>query len=226
MEKFTVEQATKFGKAGEYLACAELLLKGYNAFIVSEPTSPYDIILQIGDRLLKIQVKTTIKPRIHQSSVNGRKVLCTIPSYGFNLSAHGTARKTFYESHQVDLFALVALDTKSVAYIPYSKRTGTICFRVPSMKGRYWNEKWMKIVPQIKAFKEEGLSYREIGEQIGINLDNAWRYLNRPPRGKKGGFYFDEFSLERCLSFIENNPKLKESNLVELYLNTRNTDVA
>ena len=50
------------GKAGEYLVCADLILKGFVAF-PSEQGLPYDVLLDTGKRLLKVQVKTTIGAR-------------------------------------------------------------------------------------------------------------------------------------------------------------------
>ena len=48
----------QIGKAGEYLVCADLILKGYIAFL-SEQGLPYDVLLDNGNKLVKIQVKTT-----------------------------------------------------------------------------------------------------------------------------------------------------------------------
>ena len=52
----------QIGKAGEYLVCADLIMKGFIAF-PSEQGLPYDVLLDTGEKLLKVQVKTTEKPR-------------------------------------------------------------------------------------------------------------------------------------------------------------------
>ena len=49
------------GKVGEYLVCADLILKGYVAF-PSEQGLPFDVVLSANNRLYKIQVKTTRQP--------------------------------------------------------------------------------------------------------------------------------------------------------------------
>lgn len=46
------------GKAGEYLVCADLILKGFVAY-PSEQGLPYDVVLDCGGKLLKVQVKAT-----------------------------------------------------------------------------------------------------------------------------------------------------------------------
>ena len=51
------------GKAGEYLVCADLILKGFVAF-PSEQGLPYDVLLDTGEKIIRIQVKTTSGPRI------------------------------------------------------------------------------------------------------------------------------------------------------------------
>src|SRR5574343_558670 len=48
----------QIGKAGEYLVCADLILKGHIAY-PSEQGLPYDVVLDANGRLLKVQVKTT-----------------------------------------------------------------------------------------------------------------------------------------------------------------------
>jgi hypothetical protein len=45
----------QIGKAGEYLVCADLILKGFVSF-PSEQGLPYDVLLDTGEKLLKIQV--------------------------------------------------------------------------------------------------------------------------------------------------------------------------
>ena len=48
----------QIGKAGEYLVCADLILKGFVAY-PSEQGLPYDVVLDIDGKLYKVQVKTT-----------------------------------------------------------------------------------------------------------------------------------------------------------------------
>ena len=53
----------QIGKAGEYLACADLIMKGLVAF-PSEQGLPYDVLVDTGKRLLRVQVKSTTAPRV------------------------------------------------------------------------------------------------------------------------------------------------------------------
>ena len=66
------------GKAGEYLVCADLIIKGFVAF-PSEQGLPYDVLLDTGEKLLKVQVKTTEKPRLVQQRDN------PLPAYIFSI---------------------------------------------------------------------------------------------------------------------------------------------
>src|SRR5690554_7519452 len=68
----------QIGKAGEYLVCADLIMKGFIAF-PSEQGLPYDILLDTGEKLLKVQVKTTEKARSVQQRKN------PIPAYIFSI---------------------------------------------------------------------------------------------------------------------------------------------
>lgn len=90
----------QIGKAGEYLVCADLIMKGFIAF-PSEQGLPYDVLLDTGKKLLKVQVKTTEKARSVQQRKN------PIPAYIFSIKRAGKNGKTRYEEKEIDLFALV-----------------------------------------------------------------------------------------------------------------------
>ncbi|MFA6570750.1 MAG: group I intron-associated PD-(D/E)XK endonuclease, partial [Bacteroidota bacterium] len=95
----------QIGKAGEYLVCADLILKGFIAF-PSEQGLPYDVLLDTGEKLLKIQVKTTEKPRVLQQERKSK-----IPAYMFSIKRAGHDGKTRYNENEIDIFALVCLET-------------------------------------------------------------------------------------------------------------------
>jgi hypothetical protein len=186
------------GKAGEYIVCADLLLKGYNAFPI-EHNLPYDIVLNIGDKMYRVQVKTTRDARFVFKD-KGKT-----PSYCFSLSNKGYARKKKYTAEDVDFYALVALDTKEVGYYPFCERSGTLYFRCPKFKGKYWDEKWLEIAPKINDFKSQGLSTKEIAAKLDMNIAALYGYFHskrRPNWGAKG-LYFDELTLERCLDIVK-----------------------
>ena len=50
------------GAAGEHLVCADLLMQGYRAFLADQ-NCPYDVAVDVGDRLIRVQVKATRAPK-------------------------------------------------------------------------------------------------------------------------------------------------------------------
>ena len=50
------------GAAGEHLVCADLLMLGYRAFLADQ-NCPYDVAVDVGGRLIRIQVKSTRKAK-------------------------------------------------------------------------------------------------------------------------------------------------------------------
>lgn len=98
------------GKAGEYLVCADLILKGYIAF-PSEQGLPFDIVLLTNGRIYKVQVKTTRKPQAVPQRVKRTE------KYIFHIRRCGKGGRQSYAKGDVDIFAIVALDTKTIGYI-------------------------------------------------------------------------------------------------------------
>jgi hypothetical protein len=109
----------QIGKAGEYLVCADLILKGYVAY-PSEQGLPYDVVADLDDRLIKIQVKTTRSVR----PIPQRKKYT--PAYLFHITRCGKHGKKKYSDKDFDVMALVALDTRKIAYIKMSEARKTI----------------------------------------------------------------------------------------------------
>ena len=84
--------------------CVDLIVQGYRAYL-AEPSAPYDVVLDTGTRLLRVQVKTT----------SARS--CGNPFYKFEMRRRrGQGRRIGYGENDYDLIALVALDIKRVAY--------------------------------------------------------------------------------------------------------------
>lgn len=100
----------QIGKAGEYLVCADLILKGHIAY-PSEQGLPYDLICDYNGRLLKIQVKTTRGVRPIPQRVKHT------PAYLFHIKRCGKRGAKEYGEGDFDIMALVALDTRKIAYI-------------------------------------------------------------------------------------------------------------
>lgn len=119
--KNTIITDLQAGKAGEYLVCADLILKGYIAF-PSEQGLPFDVVLATSKRLYKIQVKTTRKPQLVPQRVNRSD------KYIFHVRRCGNGGRRSYESGDVDIFALVALDSREIAYIAKERARQTMFF--------------------------------------------------------------------------------------------------
>jgi len=98
------------GVAGEHLVCADLLLQGFNAFLTDQ-NCPYDVAVEVNSKLIKIQVKATRKER----AIPQRKFYT--PAYLFHIKRCGKGGKKLYTELDFDVMALVALDTKQIAYI-------------------------------------------------------------------------------------------------------------
>lgn len=189
----------QIGKAGEYLVCADLILNGYVAY-PSEQGLPYDIVLDCEDKLYKVQVKTTRKAK----EIPQRKT--SIPAYIFHIGLNGRkGRNKVYQEKDVDLFALVSLETKTIAYVPFFDCKTTMNFRVPKFKGLYHDEQGYKLKKEVLDLKDKGFSCSEISEKTGLKLSNVYKYssVSIEQKGTNSGVYFNEFTLKKALCSIK-----------------------
>jgi len=122
----------QIGKAGEYLVCADLIMKGYVAF-PSEQGLSFDVVL-VADKLYKIQVKTTRQPQPVPQRKN------RTDKYLFHVRRCGKGGRQSYQVGDVDIFALVALDTKTIAYIKAEQVKQTMFF-LPENGGKVADRK-------------------------------------------------------------------------------------
>ena len=160
----------QIGKAGEYIVCADLILKGFVSF-PSEQGLCYDVLLDTGIKISRIQVKTTQEPReIPQRNVR------TL-AYIFNLKRHGKLNRAKYSENSVDYFALVCLDTMQVGYIKAADGLQSMNFRVDSLRGSYYDEKgvidYNKCIELHKSIKNKS----EIARQLDLDVAAVHRYL-------------------------------------------------
>lgn len=105
------------GVTGEYLVAADLCKRGYFAFL-SAAGMRYDLVVDVGGTLLRVQVKSCLQ----QTMQPGHRT----PTYLFNISRgyrDGAPRKQL-AAGEADLYALVAIDTGEVAYLPAAKAIG------------------------------------------------------------------------------------------------------
>lgn len=116
------------GTAAEHLVCADLLLAGWRAFLADQNCA-YDVAVDVGGRLVRVQVKSTRTQRsIPQRAEH-------IPAYMWHVRRAGKAGKRTYEANAFDLLALVALDIRRIAYLPPSEHKQTIHIRPDGAPG-------------------------------------------------------------------------------------------
>jgi hypothetical protein len=152
----------QIGKAGEYLVCADLIMKGFVAF-PSEQGLPYDVLMDNGIRLLRIQVKTTTEPRIIPQRAKESQ------AYIFNVKRHGKNNSQRYDDNEVDVFALVCLDTRKVGYLHNDDMPETLNLRVDNLRGTYYDEKGIKNYNIISSLKET-MTQTAIGKRLSLDI--------------------------------------------------------
>lgn len=151
----------QIGKAGEYLVCADLILKGFVAFL-SEQGLPYDVLLDIGDRIYKVQVKTTSDVRVVPQRKTESKM------YIFNIKKHGKNNLKRYTANDVDLYALVCLKTRQVGYLLPKDMPETINIRADELRGTHYDEKGLQDYQHAMLLKDQGLNQTQISNRINI----------------------------------------------------------
>jgi len=125
----------RIGKIGEHLCAAALLRMGLNADIVNQ--DGFDILVYIGDRLIKVQVKSTLEPRVINSERDGiyYSFLCT----------RNSKKKTLTKK-DTDIICFVAIDLKLCYFMPIedlkgmSKRLKPDFFDQPDIEDKSWDE--------------------------------------------------------------------------------------
>jgi len=159
------------GKAGEYLVCADLILMGYVAF-PSEQGLPYDVLLDNGQKILRVQVKTTEKPRV----VPQRNKLSEC--YMFNVKRHGNSKNIRnYNDNEVDIFALVCLDTRHIGYLKNEEMPCSLNLRCDKLKGTYYDETGISLSKKVFDFKEEKITQTEIAKRLNTHVSVVNRML-------------------------------------------------
>ena len=180
------------GKAGEYLVCADLILQGHCAF-PSEQGLSFDLVASILGKLYRVQVKTTRQPKpIPQRTQQ-------IPAYIFNVKRMGKHGAKTYADGDVDLFALVALDHKTIGYFSPSQIKRTMSFRLREYASQYWGEKFDADKARVVALREAGQSMNKIAKDTGLDKAYVSR-LTRHESPEKTWRYLDEFTLEHALT--------------------------
>jgi len=181
----------QIGKAGEYLVCADLCMMGLIAY-PSEQGLPYDVIIDCEGKLLKCQVKTTLKPR--EIPQRNTKTM----AYIFNIKRNGKNNKNRYSKDDVDVFALVSLDTMTVGYLTNKEMPDTINIRVDSLRGTYHDEKgyqdYLRVIEEYKTEKNQSQIARDTG--IAVATVNKMVQRNYKPYISKAR-YFSDFKRQK-----------------------------
>lgn len=112
------------GIAAEHLVCADLLMGGWRAFMTDQ-NCPYDIAVEAGGRLIRVQVKATRQARPTPQRT------AQIPAYMWHVRRAGKGGKRVYGEDEFDLLALVALDIRKIAYLPPSRHRQTVHIKPP-----------------------------------------------------------------------------------------------
>lgn len=106
--------ALEIGKAAEHLVCADLILSGYRCFL-SDQGLPYDVVVDVAGRLIRVQVKASCFARNVNASGRSERM-----AYSFGVRAAGKGNRRRLSNDACDLVALVALDIGVIAYLPIS----------------------------------------------------------------------------------------------------------
>jgi hypothetical protein len=103
----------EIGKAAEHIVVADIILSGYRAYLTDQGT-PYDIVLDDRGRLYRVQVKATreLRPVPQRAAFT--------PGYLFHVRRAGKGGRRSYSESEFDLMALVALDIRVIAYMPFA----------------------------------------------------------------------------------------------------------
>lgn len=177
----------QIGKAGEYLVCADLILKGFVAY-PSEQGLPYDVVLDINGKLYKVQVKTTTTYRVipRPNNYNDQK------AYIFNIKRKGKGGKKRYTNDEIDIFALVCLDTMQVGYIKNANMPTTINLRVDALRGTYHDEQGVKTYEACMELQKTEKNQSEIARKLGISPSSVSRYIKDGKPTETNAKYFSD----------------------------------
>jgi PD-(D/E)XK endonuclease len=149
----TSKIALSIDVAAEHLVCADLILSGYSAFLTGQGM-PYDIALDVNGRLIRIQVKSTLKPK--QTPNRPGSGL----SYMFHPRRAGKGQKRVIKNDEFEIIAFVALDIRAIAYIVMNDKVQqSVNLRIPECASTHGNKRHGNINthPISKALKELSL---------------------------------------------------------------------
>ena len=118
------------GRAGEHLVCSDFLSRGHECWIV-EGKAQYDLLADVGGRIMRIQVKTTSGIKACPQRKNHT------PVYMWNARKYGKGGRLSYEKGDADIIAYVALDRKQIAYLPADRVAQSVNMRLREFEDQY-----------------------------------------------------------------------------------------
>lgn len=113
--------------------------------------------------------------------------------YIFNLKIHGKNRKKLYTKEEVNLFALVCLDTRQVGYLLPHNMPSTVNIRADGLKGNYYDEKGISDYEKVMALSKTITNRSEIAYQVGIDVAIVCKMLkpNYKPFKTRARYFSD-----------------------------------
>jgi hypothetical protein len=129
----------ELGRAAEHLVVADLILSGYRAYL-TEQGLPYDLVIDFEGTLYRVQVKASrCAKRMPQRAM-------VTPAYLYNVRRAGKGGRRRYADDEFDIVALVAMDLRIAAYLPFKGRVlQTIYLRPPGHRGSARTERTQTI---------------------------------------------------------------------------------
>lgn len=104
-------QTLELGKAAEHIACADIILEGHRCY-PSDQGLPYDLVLDSGGRMLRVQVKAACFTKNINAQGRNERI-----AYSFSARRRGRFGSQRLTESDCDLMAFVALDIRRVAYL-------------------------------------------------------------------------------------------------------------
>ena len=92
---------------------------------MADQNCPYDVAVESGGRLIRVQVKATRGLRSIPQRINHQS------GYIFHTRRAGKAGRRRYADDAFDVLALVALDIRRIAYVPFAGMPGSMLIRTP-----------------------------------------------------------------------------------------------
>ena len=160
---------------------------------MAEEALPYDILLDVGQRIIKIQVKTTETYKL-TNQWRGKT-----EAYVISVKRKGSNGSKRYQTNEIDIFAIVTLDTKQVGYILNEEMPTTINIRPDKFKGMYHDEKGIVSHKTITVLKKEGKKIKEVMAITGLGettIRNVFKEEYVPFQTK--ALYMSDLQREKC----------------------------